>query len=101
MVKHSRHTTNPGPDVKIRRTRTGCDSCKLRRKKCDERKPICVGCERNSLCCTWSSNQNKGIGPSRKRLKTQRIDCAAKQKPGRPTESCTYSIIDTEEIAVS
>lgn len=101
MVRHSRHTTNPGPDVRIRRTRTGCDSCKLRRKKCDERKPICVGCERNSLCCTWSPNPKKGIGPSRKRLKSQKQDCATKRKPCQPTESCTYSFLGTEQIAVS
>lgn len=47
---------NPQPRChrsNIRRTRTGCASCKLRRKKCDERKPICRGCERNSLKCTW------------------------------------------------
>ncbi|KAH6962468.1 fungal-specific transcription factor domain-containing protein [Ilyonectria sp. MPI-CAGE-AT-0026] len=35
------------------RVRTGCLSCRWRRKKCDERKPICRGCERNKLTCQW------------------------------------------------
>lgn len=33
----------------------GCLSCKLRKKKCDERKPICVACERNHLICSWKA----------------------------------------------
>lgn len=35
------------------RVRTGCVPCKQRRKKCDERKPTCSGCDRNQLLCTW------------------------------------------------
>jgi Fungal specific transcription factor domain/Fungal Zn(2)-Cys(6) binuclear cluster domain len=35
------------------RTRTGCLACRRRRKKCDEAKPICIGCLRNQLECTW------------------------------------------------
>ncbi|TVY51462.1 Sterol uptake control protein 2 [Lachnellula cervina] len=44
-----------GSDWRIRRphrkTRTGCNQCKRRRVKCDERKPICTSCERNKLQC--------------------------------------------------
>lgn len=29
--------------------------CKIRRKKCDERKPTCVACVRNVLLCAWDS----------------------------------------------
>lgn len=32
---------------------TGCLTCRRRKKKCDENKPICVGCSRNKLQCTW------------------------------------------------
>ena len=34
------------------RTRTGCLTCRVRKKKCDERKPICRACERNGLLCS-------------------------------------------------
>lgn len=47
------------------RTRTGCLPCRLRRKKCEEQKPICIGCERNHLLCSWPS-----IDPSSDRIAT-------------------------------
>ncbi|PVH87658.1 hypothetical protein DL98DRAFT_525691 [Cadophora sp. DSE1049] len=36
---------------------SGCIPCKARKKKCDGRKPICVGCERNILLCRWSGSE--------------------------------------------
>ncbi|KAJ6188708.1 C6 zinc finger domain protein [Penicillium mononematosum] len=41
-----------------RRRSTGCIPCKLRRKKCDERKPTCVACARNVLLCAWDSGSH-------------------------------------------
>jgi hypothetical protein len=35
------------------RTRTGCLTCRLRKKKCDEEKPHCRACKRNKLDCSW------------------------------------------------
>lgn len=40
-----------------RRSKTGCLSCRLRRKKCDEQKPACKSCERQHLLCSWPSEQ--------------------------------------------
>ncbi|KAL4995597.1 fungal-specific transcription factor domain-containing protein [Aspergillus recurvatus] len=37
------------------RTRSGCLTCRRRKKKCDEQKPRCVACTRNSLFCSWPS----------------------------------------------
>ncbi|GKZ26867.1 hypothetical protein AbraIFM66951_003848 [Aspergillus brasiliensis] len=37
----------------IVRVRTGCWSCRRRKKKCDEAKPVCGGCVRNKLTCRW------------------------------------------------
>jgi acetyltransferase-like isoleucine patch superfamily enzyme len=33
------------------RTRTGCGTCRKRKKKCDEAKPGCENCARSGLCC--------------------------------------------------
>ncbi|KAM7214304.1 Fungal specific transcription factor domain containing protein [Rhypophila decipiens] len=41
------------PRASYSRVRTGCLTCRRRRKKCDERRPRCVGCERNHLLCSW------------------------------------------------
>lgn len=35
------------------RTRRGCLTCRVRKKKCDERKPRCAACRRNMLPCEW------------------------------------------------
>lgn len=46
------HRRITGPETK-RRTKTGCLTCRMRRKKCDELKPSCVACRRNHLPCKW------------------------------------------------
>lgn len=38
---------------RIVRVRTGCLTCRRRKKKCDEARPICGGCVRNDLSCSW------------------------------------------------
>ncbi|KXH26729.1 hypothetical protein CSIM01_12426 [Colletotrichum simmondsii] len=43
-------TTRAGP---IFRVRTGCLTCRGRKKKCDETKPCCRGCQRNGFDCQW------------------------------------------------
>ncbi|KAK2016940.1 hypothetical protein LZ32DRAFT_600950 [Colletotrichum eremochloae] len=48
----------------IFRVRTGCFTCRGRKKKCDETKPRCRGCERNKLECQWPSTV-PGTGASR------------------------------------
>lgn len=35
------------------RSRQGCLTCRRRKKKCDEVKPICAACLRNTLGCVW------------------------------------------------
>lgn len=35
------------------RSRAGCFTCRRRKKKCDEVKPVCKGCARNELECLW------------------------------------------------
>ncbi|KAM5511068.1 hypothetical protein FOXYSP1_11168 [Fusarium oxysporum f. sp. phaseoli] len=61
--------TNPNPNPSMRpvpiiRSRTGCFTCRKRKKKCDESKPICSGCKRNKLDCVWPEPQ-PAKGPSR------------------------------------
>ncbi|KAF2280838.1 uncharacterized protein EI97DRAFT_366633 [Westerdykella ornata] len=48
-----------------RRSRTGCFTCRLRRKKCDEGKPTCRACKHLGLKCEykrpmwWSNNEQR------------------------------------------
>ncbi|KAK2013500.1 hypothetical protein LZ32DRAFT_637639 [Colletotrichum eremochloae] len=39
--------------VHITRVRTGCLTCRSRKKKCDEQRPVCCACRRNGFDCTW------------------------------------------------
>ncbi|KAF6801098.1 hypothetical protein CSOJ01_11997 [Colletotrichum sojae] len=39
-----------------KRKRTGCLGCRERRKKCDERQPVCLACARKSTECVWPDN---------------------------------------------
>lgn len=48
-----------------RRSRTGCLCCRLRHKKCDEIKPTCGGCCRNSLICSWPQQESSNQYPVR------------------------------------
>ncbi|KAK0733915.1 fungal-specific transcription factor domain-containing protein [Lasiosphaeria miniovina] len=61
----SKAGTNPTPKQKSqmhRRSRTGCYTCRLRRKKCDEGSPMCTACKHLGLVCEykrpmwWSNN---------------------------------------------
>lgn len=59
-VSHTPHPNTMPPDrqprvQRIVRVRTGCWSCRRRKKKCDELRPICSGCRRNDLRCEWPS----------------------------------------------
>ncbi|KAI5456009.1 C6 finger domain-containing protein [Mariannaea sp. PMI_226] len=36
-----------------RKSRTGCQQCRIRRVKCDEAKPICANCQRLNLTCVY------------------------------------------------
>lgn len=45
------------------RTKSGCLTCRARRKKCDERKPICSGCARNFIHCKWPGILVLNSGP--------------------------------------
>lgn len=54
------------PRGKGLRTRTGCQSCRARRVKCDETRPVCRACEKSSRECVYIVTEARldDIGPS-------------------------------------
>ncbi|KAJ4300908.1 DNA-binding transcriptional regulator ume6 [Kalmusia sp. IMI 367209] len=52
-----------------RRSRTGCFTCRLRRKKCDEAKPSCRACKHLGLKCEYKRPMWWGSADSRKQQK--------------------------------
>ncbi|KAJ5266814.1 hypothetical protein N7478_009622 [Penicillium angulare] len=58
----------PGNQAKITkgRSKTGCITCRRRKKKCDETKPACLNCQKNAVVCEgyppkeiWKSGKQK------------------------------------------
>ncbi|EAU34928.1 hypothetical protein ATEG_04481 [Aspergillus terreus NIH2624] len=58
----------PGGQAKITkgRSKTGCITCRRRKKKCDETKPACLNCQKNAVVCEgyppkeiWKSGKQK------------------------------------------
>ncbi|KAH8818778.1 hypothetical protein DL96DRAFT_371033 [Flagelloscypha sp. PMI_526] len=39
-------------------SKNGCLTCKIRRVKCDEVRPICTACSRRREACVWNDNQS-------------------------------------------
>lgn len=45
----------PKSQEKIKRAKSGCISCSLSRKKCDETKPVCQLCSKKDIQCIWGT----------------------------------------------
>lgn len=62
---------SPSHGVQVRsrmRCRTGCLTCRRRKKKCDETHPSCAGCQRNNIECQWESSASLSVPRRRPRL---------------------------------
>ncbi|TVY41524.1 Transcriptional regulatory protein [Lachnellula subtilissima] len=64
--KHPKPTPESMAKVTKGRSKTGCITCRKRKKKCDETKPGCMNCEKNSVQCEgypaktiWKSGKEK------------------------------------------
>ncbi|KAI0096881.1 hypothetical protein GGR51DRAFT_566946 [Nemania sp. FL0031] len=64
--KHPLTLQAPNSKVTKGRSKTGCITCRKRKKKCDEAKPRCLNCEKNAVVCEgyhektlWKSGREK------------------------------------------
>lgn len=70
MTEITSDTIGKTKDVKPQqRCRTGCLTCRHRKKKCDESHPSCAGCRRNNLDCQWESNISLSKSRCRRRYR--------------------------------
>ncbi|KAK7039118.1 hypothetical protein VNI00_010303 [Paramarasmius palmivorus] len=56
------------------KVRTGCKTCKKRRIKCDEHKPLCNNCAQRCVPCVWKENtgNNQGISKDKGQTKVKK-----------------------------
>ncbi|KAL4924622.1 Zn(II)2Cys6 transcription factor [Aspergillus undulatus] len=52
-------------------SRSGCLTCRRRKKKCDEHHPICTACLRNALDCVWPSPETAPSSRTRRHRRRQ------------------------------
>ncbi|PMD28880.1 hypothetical protein L207DRAFT_539298 [Hyaloscypha variabilis F] len=56
--------TRQAPRRKLyHRSKSGCSYCKLKKKKCDERRPKCIRCEQKSENCEYEEVRPKELKP--------------------------------------
>lgn len=82
------------------RSTTGCLSCKRRKKKCDETKPICGACNRLNLDCVYKScNSNSGNRSDRslKHKTGSVVNFHSRILSNKHTDGRIQSTIDTME----
>lgn len=62
-------STSQSDTLKRARARSGCFTCRKRKKKCDEVRPICGDCSRLDIGCVYPSPGGEGTNTKRKKLK--------------------------------
>ncbi|KAI2960326.1 transcriptional regulator family: Fungal Specific TF [Aspergillus niger] len=67
-----------GVGKKGSRSRSGCFTCRVRRKKCDEKRPVCGSCSKLALKCHYKAPQWWATTDQRKR-QMQRISTRIRQ----------------------
>lgn len=67
------------------RTKTGCNTCRSRRKKCDESKPSCGYCSGRGIDCNWTytprASASHHDAPATPRCQTECRDIESPQSP--------------------
>lgn len=84
-----------------KRTKTGCLTCRKRRKKCTEEKPRCFKCVANNLECKWPDTiiLNNKLSVLKYKEKTSRIAKAINTKKA-PDELKDYSTNSESKTSV-
>lgn len=76
-TQRNRRKSAPGLDhIKHRRTRSGCFTCRNRRVKCDEARPICERCKKGKRECNYPE-PSKGTAASGSKEGTSRSEQAS------------------------
>ncbi|EGE02110.1 C6 sexual development transcription factor NosA [Trichophyton equinum CBS 127.97] len=89
----SSSSTQANPGIKKaeklhRRSRSGCFTCRLRRKKCDEGHPACRACKNLKLRCEYERPMWWGNNEQRKSQKEYIKDLIKSTKMNEKTVSC-------------
>lgn len=100
-----------GRDKRIRRTRTGCWTCRSRRKKCDETRPSCLRClERHVKCegyqvrLQWTTELvtptrfSRAVSPRREEGSASTLSIKESSEPDKNPQSGALTLDNKHEI---
>lgn len=84
------------------RSKSGCISCRRKKKKCDEVQPICSLCSKTSSRCEWPTSEGKFLHKNNKGIsdfqKTKRVKVSeeiyGKGNVMKPVSPRTRKIVD-------
>ncbi|KAF1980057.1 hypothetical protein BU23DRAFT_1417 [Bimuria novae-zelandiae CBS 107.79] len=91
-----RRRPGPGDNVKHRRTRSGCFTCRQRRVKCDESHPICDRCRKGNRECIYP-DPNSTQKPSRRSGKSSTAEGSSPEDHDEDAKERLPAIPDDEE----
>ncbi|KAF2858869.1 hypothetical protein K470DRAFT_259367 [Piedraia hortae CBS 480.64] len=89
------HSQMPQDHAKANRLRKACDSCSIRKVKCDESGPPCRACAALDIPCTFQRPSRRRGPPNRhaEAIKRQRLDPSA-DPPGPPANSSPTHVMN-------
>ncbi|QPG73082.1 hypothetical protein FOA43_000387 [Brettanomyces nanus] len=97
-----RNMKGPDPFFPKTRTKTGCFTCRKRKKKCDECYPVCSGCARNFICCIWPENKGDSLPRDFRITSSTASDLQAESGgPGVSSDSASEAVQSTFTISNS
>ncbi|KAJ9157764.1 C6 zinc finger domain containing protein [Pleurostoma richardsiae] len=79
------------PKTRITRSKTGCQACRRRKVRCDEKKPVCSACARLELSCSYqpgTGNRN-AADTSRYRVRFVNSPWSGQRSPSISAASVT------------
>jgi hypothetical protein len=84
------------------RSNNGCYTCRLRRKKCDENRPICMGCQSLEITCYFGETKPDWMdnGPKQKQM-AEKIKAQVKKQATQRRDRKYLEILETGTQGVS
>ncbi|KAF4121420.1 C6 finger domain protein [Geosmithia morbida] len=87
--------------TRVARSKTGCQSCRRRKVRCDEEKPMCSACSRLELPCSYEpGNAAKPVGASRYRVRFVNGTYSKKRSRGSVSETVQNSTAEDSQLGV-
>ncbi|KAJ5758023.1 uncharacterized protein N7511_006717 [Penicillium nucicola] len=78
------HPLQSFPEKSATRSFDGCWTCRIRRKKCDERRPVCVTCATLCISCHYSHDKPEWMdGSARQKQMAKQIKAEVKERADR------------------